>query len=103
MFTYCEPWPEKRNIRRSVSRISGDEFFTVVTVERGNGFARVFDYDGAAMRKCLAAKLAGEGNVSQIQFGMLCQMRGEIRKGLIRGGFGLCGNREHLLGLWRAR
>ena len=85
--------------RRRASRSSGDELLAIETDERGNGFARVFDNDGAAMRKCRAPELASESNVGKIQFRMLRKMRGQIRKSLIGGGFGFCGNGEDLVRL----
>jgi hypothetical protein len=48
----------------------------VETGERGNRLTRVFDDDGATMRKRRAPELAGESNVGKVQFRMLCQMRG---------------------------
>ena len=62
--------------RRRTSPGSGDEPFAIETDERGNGFARVFENNGTAMRKCRAPELAGESNVGKIQFRMLDQMRG---------------------------
>ncbi len=79
------------------SRISGDKFLAVEARERSNGFALVFENDGAPMRKRRAPDLAGESSVGKVQLRMLCEMRGQIRKSLIGGGFGFCGNGENLV------
>ena len=43
------------------------------------------------MRKRMAAKLAGKGNVGEVQVGMFSDVLGEPGKCLIGSGFGLCG------------
>ena len=80
-------------------RGSGSELLAVETRKCGNGFAVVFDDDGAAIRKCGASDLAGERHVGKVEFRMLREMRGQIPEGLIGGGFGFRGNGENFVRL----
>ena len=49
---------------------AGGELLALAVGERGDCVRSVFDDQRAAMRKGVAAELAGEGNVGQIQLGV---------------------------------
>ena len=78
-------------------------FFAFDAGERGDGFGLIVDDDGAAMRECRAAKLAGECGVGKVYFWMRSQVRCQIGECLIGGGCGFCGDGEELIWLWLAR
>ena len=105
MLTYCEPCPEnmKTTCGAGFAATAGGEILAFAVRKRGDGFASVLDDECAAMRKGVAAKLAGEGNIGEIQLRMRMQMSGEIGEGVISGRFGLGGDRQELIRPWLAR
>ena len=97
------PGEQEHNRGRGRRGYSGGDLFALCLRQRVDCFARVLDGQCAAMREGVAAKLAGEGNVSQAQLGMRVQVIGEIGKGALRRSLGLCRDRQQLPGLGLAR
>ena len=97
------PGEQEHYRRRSRRSYAGGNLFALNLRQSAHGLACVLDGQRSAMRKCVAADLAGEGNVSQIQFGMRVQVIGEIFESVIRRSLGLCRDRQQLPGLCRSR
>ena len=97
------PGKQEYNRGRSRRGYAGGNLFAHCLRQRADCFVLVLDDQRSAMRESVAAKLAGEGNVSQIQFGMRVQVIGEIGKGAVTRSLGLCRDRQQLPGLWISR
>jgi hypothetical protein len=66
--------------------------------ERGDCFRSIVYDDCAAMRKGVAPKMAGEGNIGQIEFRVRMEVSGKIGNGAVSGRFGFSRYRQELVG-----